>query len=226
VLLHNKVKIVIKDEKGFSLVELAIAAAAAVTIGAIAVTVSTGTSAAISSKARTGKTTADTYNSSVVYNPDIAVTTAPTITYTNLITNPSFTVDMTDWVGNFATYRTTSIFRSTPASLTSYLDADGSPPFVQYYKSNATSYATPYSFSAWIRNPSESRAFAIQFIAGGTLCNTTTAIIPASTSWQYIKVENCLSGGSGTLMVSASPLSGTTEFQIDDVAVVQGATAQ
>jgi hypothetical protein len=78
----------VKSEKGFSLVELAVAAAAAVTIGAIAVTVSTGTSAAISSKARTGKTTADAYNSSVVYNPDVAVATGGT-SLVNLILNGS-----------------------------------------------------------------------------------------------------------------------------------------
>ena len=55
-----------KNESGFSLVELAIAAAVAVTLGAIAVTAATGTSAVLSSKANAGKVAADTYNSTTV----------------------------------------------------------------------------------------------------------------------------------------------------------------
>jgi hypothetical protein len=54
------------NEFGFSIVELAIAAAVSVALGAIVITAATGTSAVISSKGNVAKNAANTYNSTTV----------------------------------------------------------------------------------------------------------------------------------------------------------------
>lgn len=63
-------KIFKTNENGFSLVELAIAAGLAVALAATAVTVLSGTTANLSSKALASKTTLDCYNNEVVSNAD------------------------------------------------------------------------------------------------------------------------------------------------------------
>jgi hypothetical protein len=212
-----------KSEKGFSLVELAVAAAAAVTIGAIAVTAATGTSAVISSKARAGKTTADSYNSSVVANPDVAVVTAPT--FINLVSNSSFTSGVTGWNGTFVNnYADTTIFRTAPASLYTYYDVTNDIiPVVSYNQSNALTVGQTYSLSLWIRNPNVARTFYIQF--GNNVM--TTASLAASSSWQYVKFENVVANSTNlNIFIQANSGDILNAFNIDDVTVVQGATAQ
>ena len=56
----------LKNENGFSLVELAVAAAASIILGAIAITAATGTQAVISSKGNVAKNNMNTYNSTTV----------------------------------------------------------------------------------------------------------------------------------------------------------------
>jgi hypothetical protein len=55
-----------KNESGFSLVELAVAAAVAVALGAVTITVLNGTASGISSDAAAAKTSADNYNQSAI----------------------------------------------------------------------------------------------------------------------------------------------------------------
>lgn len=64
-----------QNEEGFSLVELAVAAAVAVALGAVAVTVLSGVSANISSEATLGRDTADceTHNMLAYYNINAGV---------------------------------------------------------------------------------------------------------------------------------------------------------
>ena len=55
-----------KNEEGFSLVELAVAAAVAVALGAVAVTVLTGVASGISTDAQGAADASDAYNTSAI----------------------------------------------------------------------------------------------------------------------------------------------------------------
>jgi hypothetical protein len=215
----------VKSEKGFSLVELAVAAAAAVTIGAIAVTVSTGTSAAISSKARTGKTTADAYNSSVVYNPDVAVATGGT-SLVNLILNGSANT-ATPVPNNISGgyYRSTVYYKTAPAS---WQEADiGNNPELSFYQPSANLVSgQKYSLSWWARtdplgNPTTMHTVYLGSFTGGTGSLTFT---PTST-WTYYKIDGLTSNFTGAAYFIFQS-GGNDSAVIDDVTLVAGPTAQ
>jgi hypothetical protein len=225
-MLRNKV--MFRNEEGFSLVELAIAAAAAVTIGAIAVTVSTGTSAAISSKARAGKTTADSYNSSVVYNPDVAVATG----LVNLFTNGGFEA----LTPNKIVYgsRTTSAngnahtgswsVQSSYDSTTTYYDPNDSTIILYtYYNNNhltvgldGYTVGQKYSISFWYKGNASNL----------TVFGTSVAINPPSGGWNYYKVENLTATALGDLRFgSGNSFDSPDAYWVDDVTLVAGPTA-
>ena len=211
-----------RNEEGFSLVELAVAAGVAVTIGAVAITASTGTSAVISSKASVGKNVAETYNSSVVLNPDAAIAAGQT--FINLVDNSDFGASIAGWEGVGNTSRDTSVFRSAPASLNTYYDGDNIP-YATYSRNSVLTVGQRYSLSFWIKN-SVTRNFLIYF-AGNRQASVS---IPGSSSWQYIKVEN-VAADNAYMAITVFPLweaNGlySVPFNIDDVTVVKGATAQ
>jgi hypothetical protein len=141
----------------------------------------------------------------------------------NLVTNGSFTTtDLTNWgyIGT-GTERTTSVYKTSPASLAA--DSFGeNDPTVSFYKTNTLTVGSTYSLSFWLRTPTNLNSFTYSFDCGTTNVTTTTPLISPSTSWLYYKVENVVCAGNGTL--SFMIYSGTN-FQIDDVYVVAGATA-
>jgi hypothetical protein len=139
---------------------------------------------------------------------------------TNIVLNPSFTTNITGWEGGGNTLRDTVNYRSAPASLNTYYDGDNIP-YATYGLASALTVGQRYSLSFWIRNESVARTFRIEF-AGSS---TTTATIPASSSWQYLKFENVLATSTYMFITIYSPAGNITEFNIDDVSVVLGATA-
>ena len=141
---------------------------------------------------------------------------------TNLVLNPSFTTNIVGWTDGYGNAeRNTSFFRSAPASLYSYFDGDNLP-LATYNRSSAVSLSEAYSFSAWILN-SATRNFRIELTLGGIYYFTDVSV-PASASWQYIKLENKVAGATGNLVVSVLPFI-EDSFYIDDVSLVLGATA-
>ena len=145
---------------------------------------------------------------------------AASATPTNLVTNPSFTVNTVDWAsddGNLT--RDTTIFRSAPASL-AYSGNDASPA-TYYYKTNLLTIGQRYSLSIWVRSIYDQGFFTITLQAGTTFLSITPTV-SASSSFTNYKIEDVLCTGNTTLQVysvSESPA------YIDDVSVVQGATA-
>ena len=138
---------------------------------------------------------------------------------TNIVTNPSLTTALTGWEGAGNSSRDTVIFRSAPASLNTYYDGDNIP-YAQYGQASAFTVGQRYSLSFWIRNQA-ARTFTIDFASS----STTTATIPSSSSWQYLKFENVLATSTFMFITIYSPGGNLTDFNIDDVSVVLGATA-
>jgi hypothetical protein len=149
---------------------------------------------------------------------------------TNLVANPSFTINGTGWieaVGN--SIRDTSVFKSSPASLNTFFDGDNNP-YAYYVSTSALTVGQMYSLSLWINNPigSPTRRFDVGLNCGTNGKIVKTASISPSTTWVYVKVENVLCTGSGTFSVFVTDGEGTypaAGFNIDDVSVVLGATA-
>jgi hypothetical protein len=138
----------------------------------------------------------------------------------NLVTNPSFTVNTTDWYsddGNLT--RNTVTFRSSPAAL-AYSGNDASPA-TYYYKNNLLTVGSRYSLSLWIKTIYPQGFFTISFQVGSNFQQLN--ISPSDTApFTNYKIENLLCTGNGTLQVYVSSES---PAYIDDVSVVLGATA-
>jgi hypothetical protein len=225
-----------KSEKGFSLVELAVAAAAAVTIGAIAVTAATGTSAVISSKARTGKTTADSYNSSVVSNPDVAVATG----LVNLFVNGDFETSQVNigsayggWRGTTAGIAHSGIgYANSGQNYLPVFDNSGneigSTPSYSGINLYSPGYNPPmgktYSISFWIKCPGGKDPVVANFLG-----SKLTITIPPT--WTYYKIENVTNTSSIYAMyaisLSIADTASTVQnpFYVDDVSIVEGPVA-
>ena len=140
---------------------------------------------------------------------------------TNIVLNPSFTTNITGWTAYGNSSRDTTNFKSTPASLNTFYDAENDIfPSAIYILNSALTIGQRYSLSFWVLN-SIARPFVIEF-AGSS---TTTASVPASGSWQYLKFENVLASSTTLIISIYGSTNGQTEFNIDDVSVVLGATA-
>lgn len=140
---------------------------------------------------------------------------------TNIITNPSFTTDITGWGSYGNSSRDTTNFKSTPASLVTFYDPENDIfPVAIYFLASALTIGQRYSLSFWVLN-GVARTFRIEF-AGGF---TTTATVPASGSWQYLKFENVLASTTNLLIQIYGATNGQIDFNIDDVSLVLGATA-
>jgi len=137
----------------------------------------------------------------------------------NIVTNPSLTTNINGWEGSGNSTRDTVIYRSAPASLYTYFDGDNIP-YASYSQASGLTAGQRYSLSFWIKFATTT-TFRIEF-AGSS---TTTGLVTGGSSWQYLKFENVLAASASfnIAVYSASVFIG--EFNIDDVAVVLGATA-
>jgi len=134
----------------------------------------------------------------------------------NLITNPSFTTNLTGWDTNAETVRATDVFRSAPASLyQTFSDFDVAS--TGYLVSNFLTVGQVYSLSIWIRGA----PLRVQLRCG---TNEATIEPPTTAVFTNYKIENVLCIGNGLLLVSVGN-NQDTNFYIDDVSVVLGPTA-
>lgn len=146
---------------------------------------------------------------------------AAAATPTNLVLNPSFTDDSTaGWsaVGDNYFSRRTTTFRTAPASL-SYDNSDGEPT-VSYTRESVLTVGQRYSLSLYLLNVN-GQSYTIKLYAGTTVTTLTTSSTTPNT-WVNFKIENVLCAGNTTLQVEVSCVA--FGF-IDDISVVQGATA-
>lgn len=143
-------------------------------------------------------------------------------TPTNLVANPSFTTNINGWDGLGNSLRDTSVFRSAPASLNTFFDGDNIP-YASYDQASALVPGQRYSLSFWIQNVEASKTFTVRFAE-----TQITTFIPASSSWQYVKLENVLTNVS-FMSINIYTTDGSYpylgSFNIDDVSVVLGPTA-
>jgi len=143
-----------------------------------------------------------------------------TFTPVNLVLNPSATTtSTTNWT---SASRTTSIFKTTPASWMPSFYEPTDTMVVEYYDTNMLTSGTRYSLSFWARNATSASGFPLtmRFYAGGNSQQIT--ITPSVSTFEYFKIENLLCGvatNGGFFIDSAG------DFYIDDVAIVAGATA-
>jgi hypothetical protein len=143
---------------------------------------------------------------------------------TNLITNGAFTVNDVGWTNYGNGQRDTSVFRSSPASWYTYLSDDYSPK-AEYVQNNVLTVGSRYSLSCWVRNPNAAQSITVTMILGTNYVNTNTATLAASTAWQYVKFENQICLGNTNLTISIDSFSVGSDFYLDDVSLVLGATA-
>jgi hypothetical protein len=135
---------------------------------------------------------------------------------TNLITNPSFTTDLSDWGTNPETSRVTDVFKSAPASLyQTYSDFyTATTGFVKY---DYLTVGQVYSLSIWIKG-------APLRVALRCGVNEVEISPPTTAVFTNYKIENVLCTANGLLLVDVGS-GADTSFWIDDVSVVLGATA-
>jgi len=141
---------------------------------------------------------------------------------TNLVTNPSFTVNTVDWYDDFPEaqiIRSTSTFRSAPASLT-YSGFDGSPR-CYYFKTNLLTIGSAYSLSLWIRT-FNTQSINIVLNAGSNFQTLTTPTQSSTADWTNYKIQNVTCAGNTTLSII---INSAFSAYVDDVSVVLGATA-
>lgn len=140
---------------------------------------------------------------------------------TNLVHNPSFTVNASGWFGSYGASRDTSIFRSAPAGFSLYYN----PEDIGYinYAQNVLTVGQRYSLSFWVRNPDVSQSFNYTMYCGTNSVTANSGVLLASPDWQYLKLENVLCTANNALNIDMFPMLGL--ITIDDVSVVLGATA-
>jgi len=140
---------------------------------------------------------------------------------TNLVHNPSFTVNASGWFGSYGAFRDTTRFRSAPAGFTLPYD----PEDIGYinYLQNVLTVGQRYSLSFWVRNPDVAQSFNYRLYCGTNFVQANSGVLSASPDWQYLKLENVLCTGNNGLNIDIYPTQGL--ITIDDVSVVLGATA-
>lgn len=145
-------------------------------------------------------------------------------TPTNLVLNPSFTTNADGWyLGGGLNYRDTSVYRSAPASLFAQANGEFYQLQTSYSRTNVLTIGQRYSMSIWIRS-SGGIPLNIQFLCGTTE-STITETVPSGVFTNY-KIENVLCSGNTNLYVNVYDNYSETGFGwVDDVSVVQGATA-
>ena len=139
---------------------------------------------------------------------------------TNVITNGAFTVNSNGWY-SINGYRDTSVFRSSPASFATY-GTDEDLADAEYTQSGALTVGSSYSLAFWVRTGTQ--AFNVTLQLGSATYGLTTPTLSSSSSWQYVKLENKLCVGNTNLRFYVYGGNGIA-YNLDDVSVVQGATA-
>jgi hypothetical protein len=142
---------------------------------------------------------------------------------TNIITNPSFTVNLNGWTSYGTEARETAVFRSAPACYSTGFSEDFGA-IAEYTQAGALTVGSSYSLSLWIRNAVGAQTFNIQMTLGTSTTFFSSASYSQSTSWQYIKFENQLCAGNSNFSFNIYGGNGNG-FEIDDVSLVLGATA-
>ena len=138
----------------------------------------------------------------------------------NLVSNPSFTTNTNGWSIGGLGDRTTSVFKSAPASLR----AQGISDFIPASASTSLvlTIGQVYSASFWI------------YGSGNTVncnftCGTTTSslaqIVPLTGNFINYKIENVLCTGNTFGELSFTDSTEDPVFYLDNVSVVLGATA-
>lgn len=147
-----------------------------------------------------------------------------TSTPTNLVLNPSFTTNANDWYLQGAlNYRDTSVFKSAPASLQVRADGEFYDANTGYSRASVLTVGQRYSLSIWVRS-SGGIPITIRLSCGSNAL-TLTETVPSGVFTNY-KIENVLCSGHTGLSVGIQDnYSETGFFWVDDVSVVQGATA-
>jgi hypothetical protein len=140
----------------------------------------------------------------------------------NLVVNPSFTTNsITGWSGNeyAPVVRYTETFRTAPACL-NYDQGDGNAN-AMYDRASVLTIGQPYSLSIWLKTLN-AQPFTITFDAGLTRQVLTTSTQSGSAPFTNYKIENITCTGATSLKILVESSFGGF---IDDVSVVQGATA-
>ena len=139
----------------------------------------------------------------------------------NLVLNPSFTADSIDgWSGsgNVGLARQTALFRTAPAGLQFFGIED--LPNVTYYRGEGPTVGQSYSLSLYLYSLG-TQSYTIIFSAGS---NNTTLTTGAKTpnTWHNVKIENVTCEGYSAFSIQ---INCDYDTYVDDVSVVQGATA-
>lgn len=146
---------------------------------------------------------------------------AAAVTPTNLVLNPSFTDEsIAGWSGSGDVYRfrTTSLFRTAPASLQFFGVED--LPNVSYSRGSVLTVGQTYSLSLYLY-AFGTQSYTIKLYAGTTVTTLTTSLTTAN-NWHNFKIENVACVGNTNLRVE---INCDYEAWLDDISVVQGATA-
>lgn len=139
----------------------------------------------------------------------------------NLVLNPSFTDNSTaGWSGSGDVYRArqTALFRTAPAGLQFFGIED--LPNVSYSRGGVLTVGQSYSLSLYIYALG-TQSYTINFTVGSTLATLTT---PSKTpnTWHNFKIENVTCVGYSDFSIQ---INCDYDTFVDDVSVVQGATA-
>lgn len=138
----------------------------------------------------------------------------------NLVLNPSATTTSTTnyVIGS----RSTSAFKTTPASWLAGFDGGSELYVVEYYASNLLTVGSRYSVSIWAKNNAVSQDVVLQVNFGtSTLLSLTQT--PTTSEWTNYKIENALCSGNGNLDIYVYATN--SNFYVDDITCVAGATA-
>ena len=131
----------------------------------------------------------------------------PGLTRTNLVINPNFETNTTNWS---VPYGSLSRVTTTPQTGTYCLqvDADGESYLNAYYfKSNSLSIGTSYRAGLWVRASGAANLQLTLSDSGSSTANTTFA---ATTSWQFVQTPSITAAGANvTLTIDGYPVNET-----------------
>jgi hypothetical protein len=139
---------------------------------------------------------------------------------TNLVLNGSATTTSLtnyDWA-----VRNTSIYKTAPASWKSDFDNGPEQQAFSYTGVNALTVGTRYSASLYVRNTLLQNIYLS--VSFGTNVATLTQM-PTISGFMKFTLENFLCQTNGTLQIYAFGDFASQDFYVDDVIVIQGATA-
>jgi len=144
---------------------------------------------------------------------------AAAVAPTNLVLNGSATTTSTT---NYVLgSRSTSAFRTTPASWLAGFDGGSELYVVEYYATSVLTVGSRYSVSIWAKNNAVSQDVVLQAYFGSNLLSLTQT--PTTSAWINYKIENALCSGNGNLDIFVYATD--SNFYVDDITCVAGPTA-